>query len=102
MIIFRLKFVFSDSEMKRITINDSKEVVTVTVDVHGLKCFQAKRFINNIINLIQVMFKLVVIHGYNHGTAIKDMLSNDFSNEHVMFQTVDPNNKGVTYMLIRI
>lgn len=70
------------------------------VDVHGMKCPQAKRFINNIINVVRIVFRLIIIHGYNHGTAIKEMLAQNFSNNHIYEQFPDPRNQGVTHMLI--
>ena len=38
--------------------------IRVIADVHGMKCKQAHRFINNIINVIRVTFQLIIIHGY--------------------------------------
>lgn len=100
-IIARLGMIFSQDDINRITVKDEAErKLQVTVDVHGMKCSQAKRFINNIINTIREAFKLVIIHGYNHGTAIKDMLADNFSNSHIVEQYPDPYNKGVTYMVL--
>lgn len=100
-IIARLGMIFSQDDINRITVKDEAEKnLKVTVDVHGMKCSQAKRFINNIINAIRSAFKLVIIHGYNHGTAIKDMLADNFTNTHVIDQYQDPYNKGVTYMVL--
>lgn len=100
-IIARLKMIFSEDDIERITVkNEVEKMLQVIVDVHGMKCRQAKRFINNIINVIRETFKLVVIHGYNHGTAIKDMLADNFSNPHIVEQYPDIQNKGVTYMIL--
>ena len=100
-IIARLGMIFSQEDIDRITVKDEAEKnLQVIVDVHGLKCSQAKRFINNIINAIRTAFKLVIIHGYNHGTAIKDMLAENFMNSHIVDQYQDPYNKGITYMVL--
>lgn len=101
MINTKLNMIFTNEEISRITVkeNDSDKV-NVVVDVHGMKCSQAKRFINNIINTIHSKFNLIVIHGYNHGTAIKDMLAESFINSHIVDKFLDPNNQGVTHMLI--
>lgn len=98
-IFARLGMIFSQDDIARISIKDDGKL-QVTVDVHGMKCVQAKRFINNIINSIREAFRLVIIHGYNHGTAIKDMLAENFSNTHIIDQYQDPRNKGVTYMVL--
>lgn len=95
----RLEEIFTDEEMSRITISDSiGGCLLITADVHGMKCRQARRFINNIINVIRMVFHLMIIHGYNHGRAIKDMLAGDFHNIHISEQHPDPYNQGVTYM----
>ncbi len=97
----RLHLIMSDDEFNRLTITEFDDgSVQVIVDVHGMKCYQARRFINNIINIAHCELQLVVIHGYNHGTAIKDMLAFDFNNSHVSEQHLDANNQGVTHMLI--
>lgn len=97
----RLYMIFSESEMKRIAISaEQNSQLSIKVDVHGLKCYEAKRFLNNLINIVQDVFILIVIHGYNHGTAIKEMLAKNFNNKHVQHQYTDPHNLGVTNMLI--
>lgn len=97
----RLRMVFTDEEISRLTISEVDERrIRIVADVHGMKCNQARRFINNIINTVRVAFQLIVIHGYNHGTAIKDMLAQNFSNTHITEKHADPFNQGVTHMLI--
>lgn len=97
----RLRMVFTDEEINRLTISEVDERrIRIVADVHGMKCNQARRFINNIINTVRVAFQLIVIHGYNHGTAIKDMLAQNFSNTHITEKHADPYNQGVTHMLI--
>lgn len=101
MIRTRLKMVLTQSEMNRIKISESRSgKIRITADVHGMKCYEARRFINNIINIVRIAFQLVIIHGYNHGTAIKEMLAQIFSNDHIYEQFPDPRNQGVTHMLI--
>lgn len=97
----KLKIILTNEEISRLTISEIDETkIRIIADVHGMKCSQARRFINNIINTVRVAFQLIIIHGYNHGTAIKDMLAENFSNTHITEQHLDPHNKGVTHMLI--
>ena len=97
----RLRMVFTNEEISRLTISEINECrIRIVADVHGMKCSQARRFINNIINTVRVAFQLIIIHGCNHGTAIKDMLAENFSNTHITEQHPDPYNQGVTHMLI--
>jgi len=41
-----------------------------------------------------------VIHGYNHGTAIKDMVRNHLDNKRIMDRAADQFNLGITYLAI--
>lgn len=97
----RLRMIFTSEELRRIRIMDfGNGRLRIIADVHGMKCWEARRFINNIINVIRAGFQLVIIHGYNHGTAIKDMLAQNFYNDHITERHPDPHNKGVTYLSI--
>ncbi len=96
----RLKTVLTEDEMDRLLINDYEADIEMTVDVHGLKCNQAKRFLNNIINLVQGSFRMIVIHGFNHGTAIRDMLIKGLDNPHIASQNIDAHNPGITHMVL--
>ncbi len=95
----RLNSILSKNDLTRISMKFSDKIYVI-VDVHGMKCSQTRRFINNIINSVRVAFQLIVIHGYNHGTAIKDMLAENFSNSHIVEQHADFYNQGVTHMYI--
>jgi len=100
MVLDTIRLIFSYEEIERMQIDESEQQLNITVDVHGLKCCEARRFINNLINLLRMSFQLIVIHGYNHGTAIKDMLATDFSNPHVRKSYPDSYNQGVTHLLV--
>ena len=101
MVSTRLKMILTPEEIGRLKITESNsDHIKIIADVHGMKCYQARRFINNIINIVRTAFQLVIIHGYNRGTAIKEMLAQNFSNDHIYEQFPDPRNQGVTHMLI--
>ena len=95
----RLSFVLTEADMRRLQIEEG-EMIRITADVHGMKVVQARKFINNIINLIRTAFEMVVIHGYNHGIAIKNMLANQFRNEHISLKYQDENNQGITHIVV--
>ena len=97
----KIQIIYTPEQMNRIRFSKSTgRNEQVTVDVHGMKCVEAKRFINNLINLVHDSFHLVVIHGYNHGTAIRDMLADNFDNSHVVRRYLDQRNQGMTHMVI--
>ena len=66
----KLKIILKAEDYRRFSERNGKYYI----DVHGLKVYEAKSLIKNIGALMKVGDSLVVIHGYNHGTAIKDML----------------------------
>ncbi len=101
MVISRLNMILTTDELKRIQVlQNADEKLMIIVDVHGMTCTKARKFINNIINVVRVAFQLIIIHGYNHGTAIKDMLANSFTNSHISKKYTDSFNYGITHMLI--
>ncbi len=91
---FKLSLILTQENMNRLDFRDKEG--EIIVDVHGMKCYEAKRFINNIINTSRSKVKITVIHGYNHGTAIRDMIRNGYENAHVKYVIPDKKNKGIT------
>lgn len=99
-LIDRYETVFAKPVLERIRIITfpSGEVMKISVDVHGLTCREAKRFISNVINISRGFCTIEIIHGYRHGTRIKDMLRNGFSNPNVKEIVADFRNYGITYL----
>lgn len=97
----RLSIILTTEELNRISVKENTEkTISIIADVHGMKCYQAKRFINNLICLLSNVYEIIVIHGFNHGTAIRNMLHSNFSNHHIKQMFIDKQNQGVTHMLI--
>lgn len=95
----RFSLILTKEEMDRLSFKMMKDGgIEVVANVHGLKVYQAKRFINNIINIAKTSIKMDVIHGYNHGTAIKDMIKNNIGNSKVYDIIQDQKNLGVTHI----
>lgn len=97
-VMTRLSRVMSSEALQRVCLDFSSENESwiIKVDVHGLTCRDAKRFVNNIINLTDGGCQVIVIHGYRHGTSIRDMLRNGFKNSHIHHWTASPTNQGIT------
>ena len=93
--------IYYGDEGTRIQISQKNNgELSVVVDVHGMKCRQAERFINNLINIARCQFVMTVIHGYNHGTTILEMVRNELNNRHIVNRYTDNYNRGVTYLAI--
>ena len=72
-----------------------------TVNVHGLSVGRAIKFIRNLLCLsISEPLILEVIHGYNHGTAIKEAIQKE-SLSRMPYQLISiPYNPGITKIVI--
>ncbi len=99
-IIDRLHMIYTDEYIGRLRIAVSKGHVSITADVHGLTVKEARRFINNIITILDIPLTLIIIHGYRHGHAIKEMIMDNFTNSKVICKIPDPVNKGVTNLAV--
>lgn len=100
-IVEKIRYLFPGEDAGRICISEtSAGSLTIVMDAHGMKCWQAERSINNLINLVRRPFRLTVIHGYNHGTAILDMVRNKLQNNRISARYEDMYNRGITYLAI--
>ena len=96
----RFNSLFSASDLSRLTILENNGEITIKLDVHGLSQYQAKRFIQNVINLgLGERFTLTIIHGYRHGVAIKTMLEG-YTHTHIIQKYYDSQNPGVTHLSV--
>lgn len=66
----KLKLILTEEEMNRFFGRNGRYYI----DVHRLKVIEAKKLIKKIGALVIIGEKLTVIHGYNRGAAIKEML----------------------------
>ena len=93
--------IMSKEELERITYQEiAGKKIEVVADVHGMSKMNAKRFIKNIIAIILDEFFLMIIHGFNHGCAIKDMIRSDILSRRITDLQDVENNKGRTILCI--
>ncbi len=97
----RMMFVLSRDDTYRIKVSKDGETPVVTVDLHGLNRYQAEKMLKNLLNVSRQDFKLNVIHGYNHGTVLKEMICNRFENSHIAFKRTDDRNMGLTHIMAK-
>jgi len=95
-LLARLTLVLKKADLDRIRIEERTD--TVLVDLHNLGTKDAKILLNNIINLNKNDCNIKVIHGYNNGIALKDMINRRFVNPRIEKKTECVNNKGVTIL----
>ena len=98
-----MSVIMSEEELNRIRFQDvaGGKTMEVIADVHGMKRFEAKRFLKNIIAVIRGAFLLLIIHGYNHGTAIRDMIrGSELGTTRIRNLTGVEWNKGQTVVTV--
>ncbi len=89
-----MKIVFTEDDMRRIREYEGK----IVVDLHGKKRREAIVFVNNIINLVHHPFEMDLIHGYNHGTVLKEMVLEEQINRRIVNRRCSNDNLGVTHL----
>ena len=97
----KMQFIFTKEEIERI-----KEKIkenghrTVVVDLHGLSVKKAHRMLLNLIALDRNGYDILAIHGYNHGTAIKNMITADLSSPRIQKKKTPAYNPGQTIISV--
>ncbi|MCQ2467691.1 MAG: Smr/MutS family protein [Clostridia bacterium] len=97
----RLGLILTRIEQERISFFCSENSMSVAVDLHGLSYVKGKRLLRNIINTIPFDCSILVIHGFNHGTVLKNMVRNDLISSRVVRSECFDFNPGVTRLIIR-
>ena len=93
----RFKMILSEKEFNRIEEQDEG---TYVIDVHEFRRDETKRMINNIINLSTHPCTITVIHGYNRGTVLLEMIRKDLHNPKIVNITSAVYNPGKTFLEI--
>ena len=92
----RLKMILTEDDVNRIQELPDR----MSVDLHGKTKKEAKRFLNNIINIIRHPFTMEVIHGYNRGTVLKEMIYMEDINPRITSKNGLYYNMGETILYI--
>ena len=90
----KLMMVMTKDEMGRIKFNGR----LITVDLHGLTSRMAERLIKNIMALDREGYDICAIHGYSHGTAIKEMISGRLQGSRLKGKDPVKRNPGRTIL----
>lgn len=73
----------------------------VTLDAHGKSAYQAKVAVDAAIRRAGGAYEVRVIHGYNAGTAIRDMLRREYAAHPRVLSVGTGDNMGQTRLLLR-
>lgn len=92
----RFEWVFSERYLSRLKVKFRENQILIYVNLHQMKCREARKFLNEVIALVRGNFVLRAIHGYNHGTEIKRMLMENFDNTRIAGKRNMFDNPGIT------
>lgn len=85
------KQAYKDAHFKFI---ETKDGLIVRFDTHGKTAKEARRLINNVAATNRQPFFIHVIHGFNQGTVIKDMIQNENINPRFVRVKMQKGNPG--------
>ncbi len=71
------------------------------VDVHGLNAFQARTLIDSKLKKAKGTYKIRVIHGYNNGTVLRDMIRREYSGKKGVVRVEIGVNQGQTDLVLK-
>ena len=97
----KLQLILSKEKYERITFNKENDEEYITIDLHYLSCRDAERLVRNVIAVSDESFELELIHGYIHGTALKQMLENYKISDRIIQRQGVAYNLGMTKMKVR-
>lgn len=90
-----MKMILKKDDIARVGINGEN---SFSVDLHGLGTKDSMVLVNNLINLNRNACKITIIHGFNHGTALKEMINGRFENKRIANRNSVANNPGITIL----
>ena len=92
----RIKLIMTKEQQNRIRFRKTK----VQVDLHGMDRVSADKFLKNLIALNRSEFTLEIIHGYHHGTVLKEMVNSTLENTRILARKAGVSNPGITDLTI--
>ena len=95
-----IKMILTKDELRRIKTKIKDGKPEITVNVHNMHVKEAQRLLKNLIAIDRKCEELHVIHGYNHGTAIKDMIAADLTSPRIISKSVRKDNPGLTDIVL--
>jgi len=72
------------------------------IDIHGMTKYQAKICIDTQLKKAkQSLYRIRIIHGYQNGTELRDMIRKDYKNHHKVIRIEVGMNQGITDLILR-
>lgn len=75
---------------------------TKKIDLHGKNVYQSEIIIDSLLRKARTgLYRIVVIHGYNHGTELRDMVRTRYINHPKVIRIEKGSNEGETILVLR-
>lgn len=92
----RLEMILKTEQMARINFGETE----MTIDLHEMHQAECRWLVRTVIASSRTGFTLNLIHGYNRGTKLKEMLQKQTISKRVQRMYCDPWNPGLTHIQI--
>ena len=73
---------------------------TVTIDLHGKNSYQARVAIDAALRRSRGVYRIRIVHGFNHGTELRDMVRREYKNAPGVIR-LDTSESGATTLILR-
>jgi DNA-nicking Smr family endonuclease len=74
----------------------------IEIDLHGKNQYQAKVALDAALRKANSgTYRIRVIHGFNHGTELRDMIRQDYSTHPKVRRIATGTNSGMTELILR-
>ena len=74
----------------------------ITVDLHGMRCDEAEKEITKVLSKAgSGTYQIRLIHGYNRGTNLRDMIYYTFRYEEKVKRIIPGENQGITILVLK-
>lgn len=99
----KLSFILKKDEMDRVAVKTGEEdgKPFIVLDTHGWGAYKARVILDKIILINRGEdFNIDLIHGYQHGIAIKHMLLHEYKNPRITKMRSYNENPGLTLLKV--
>jgi hypothetical protein len=92
----KLQLVLREDQMERLQFDGNGEI---TVDLHGMRQAECGWLLRTMITLVSPG-QVHVIHGYNRGTKLKELIWGKNLSDRIANMSSDPWNPGLTHITV--
>jgi len=73
---------------------------SLTIDLHGKNTYQAKIAIDAALRRSKGLYRIRLVHGFNHGTELRDFVRAEYKNARGVLR-LDCSESGATTLILR-